>query len=51
MMIGVRAGVGIPLAVVGNPLVGVGIPLTGMGVAIPDDIMLWQVLHSHMPTI
>ena len=44
MMIGVRAGAGIPLA-------GVAIPLTGVGVALPDDIMLWQMLHSHMPAI
>ena len=29
----------------------VGIPLTVVGVALPDDIMLWQMPHSHMPTI
>ena len=35
----------------GIPVTGVGIPLTGVGIALPDDIMLWQMLHSHMPTI
>ena len=38
-------------AVVGIPLAGAGIPLTGVGVALPDDIMFWQMPHSHMPTI
>ena len=35
----------------GIPLTGVDIHLTRVDVALPDVIMLWQKLHSHIPTI